>query len=316
MEIKTPLPPVPTDDSTVKLLGKPTREIAGTPKLIIIDLLAGNNFNASEFIHRVAEPNVTGADVLASMNNVASDFDMNTPDRLLYGALDIPVSKKGLGVCNYRTSEYENERLYYVPKQPWTTTYTPAGAITHTHMDFYGRHQYFVHLFGKKLWLLWPPTPGNLEKISKYHTHLPQPDTTLRCIDELEGLQLYYAHKEEVFVLGPNVLHACISFTMSAHTGTWLWNSENVEKSLGLIRWGIDWLKSVYGADGPKAAYEMELQTVERDIEGWESFFGKGDVQGEFEEAKAQLSFQKDLLSGVKKMYVTTPKSNKRRRLA
>jgi glyoxylase-like metal-dependent hydrolase (beta-lactamase superfamily II) len=55
---------------------------------------------------------------------------------------------------------------------------TPPGAITHTHMDHYGREQYFAHLFGEKIWLLWPPSAKNLEIFGKYHMQSTPEDLT------------------------------------------------------------------------------------------------------------------------------------------
>ncbi len=77
-----------------------------------------------------------------------------------------------------------------------------------------------VHLFGHKLWLVWPPTDKNLEIFSKYHTQRPASNLTLRCLQELEGLQSFYTTIEQAFVLQPNVLHACLCIGTSAHTGT------------------------------------------------------------------------------------------------
>jgi len=115
--------------------------------LVIQDLLQSQNVNVLEFIHRVAEPNVTVANVLASMLDPSTLCNMQTADQQLYGALDIPMSKKGLGRCNFIVSEYVDTKKYYIPKKLWTTTYTPSGAITHTHMDYYSCHQFLASVW-------------------------------------------------------------------------------------------------------------------------------------------------------------------------
>jgi len=74
-------------------------------------------------------------------------------------------------------------------------TLTPPWAIIHTHMDYYSCNQYMVHLFGHKIWLLWPPTEKNLAIFGLHHMQLPNSDTTLRCIQELKGLQVFYARE-------------------------------------------------------------------------------------------------------------------------
>lgn len=98
-----------------------------------------------------------------------------------------------LKMCHYVVERFEDGKDNYVPKKVWTTTFTPPRAITHMHMDFYGRHQYMVHLFGHKLWLLWPPTPKNMEIIWSNHTQYVEPE---RCINEMEGLQVFYMMEE------------------------------------------------------------------------------------------------------------------------
>jgi hypothetical protein len=45
-------------------------------------------------------------------------------------------------------------------------------------MDHYGREQYFAHLFGEKIWLLWPPSAKNLEIFGKYHMQSTPEDLT------------------------------------------------------------------------------------------------------------------------------------------
>ena len=99
----------------------------------------------------------------------------------------------------------------------------------------------------KKLWLFWLLTVKNLEKFSAFHTQLAAPDTTIRCINELEGLQLYYCKPSEIFVLRLNVIHACICFATSSHTGTWVWALDAMPEGKRLVEWGISWVKSRAG---------------------------------------------------------------------
>ncbi|KAF8798134.1 hypothetical protein BYT27DRAFT_7026565, partial [Phlegmacium glaucopus] len=101
----------------------------------------------------------------------------------------------------------------------WISTWTPPAAISHTHMDYYGSMQYMVHLHGKKLWILWPPTPKNLAWFSLRHKKRADANLTLDSIRHLDGLQLHFLDDVETrFVIKPNVLHACLSFRTSAHT--------------------------------------------------------------------------------------------------
>jgi len=214
---------IPVDESLIKILGKPTRgSIAPSLRLVGNDLLAGKDHNVFEFITRSPEGGISGLDIMLSMANVLTLCDMNSPERRLYGALDIRLTEAGIKLCGYRATPYDGDKRFLVDPHHWTVTLTPAGAISHTHMDYYGRHQFFVHLFGHKIWLVWPPSQKNLEIYGKYHTQTTPLDLTSRCIDELEGLQVFYTTKEQAFVMMPNVLHACISISMSSHLGAWV----------------------------------------------------------------------------------------------
>jgi len=114
-------------------------------------------------------------------------------------------------------------------------TLTPPWAITHTHMDYYGCNQYMVHLFGHKIWLLlWPPTEKNLAIFGLHYMQLPNSDTTLSCIQELEGLQVFYAReylglnateRQEVTPSHEMVFEFCLELP-------WIWNSLVKKKAL------------------------------------------------------------------------------------
>jgi hypothetical protein len=308
-----PLPPLPDDELTIKIHGKPTRgPIIPTLSLVLEDMIKGKDCNVSEFVNRVAEPSICLVKVIASMMNPSTLCDMSTPDRRLYGALDIPCSPTGLGSCRYRAAEYEEPENFLIPDKPWTTTLTPPGAITHTHMDYYGRNQYMIHLFGHKIWLLWPPTEKNLEIFGLHHTQLASSDTTFRCIQELEGLQVFYAREEQVFVLQPNVLHACICLGTSAHTGTWVWMLQNAEKSLNLVKWGLDWVMKNYGNEGTSIAIINELDTIQSEMEAWRKLVSGNTTGPDSLVAKKELDILEVTLSEVMKQFGLKGKKRKR----
>lgn len=199
----------------------------------------------------------------------ATTYCEMSPERRIYGALDIPMSKNGLGMCQYVATPYNTQENSLVPNKLWTTTFTPLGGITHTHMDYYGRHQYMVHLFGRKVWLLWPPTPENLKKFAPFHTQFPETDLTSWCIDELEGLQVLYCTDEQAFVVKPNVFHACLSIGTSGHSGTWVWTLPGYEDSFRMVSWGLNWMKGKLGTDAPPGDYEGELDTIQSKLNSW-----------------------------------------------
>jgi hypothetical protein len=270
LDASTALPPNPINDSLVILLGKPKRTSAvPTIRLVLTDILQAKDPNVTEFISRTSEVGIGALDVIASMMNPSTYCDMQSSERRLYGALDIPVTTDGMGLCGYTVEGYKDGKVNYVPRKEWTTTFTPPGAITHTHMDFYGRYQYMIHLFGIKLWLLWPPTPKNLEILWSNHTQYTDPDLTERCIDEMEGLQLFYATEEQIFVVKPNVLHACVSVGICGHSATWFWRMETYQESLRMVEWGLNWLRAKVSSDAPRRDYEEGLKTIEAELKVW-----------------------------------------------
>jgi hypothetical protein len=297
---KEPLHRVPVGERTIKMHSHPTRDrIFPTTKLVTRDLMAAGEHNVTDFLNRRVEYGVSGEDVIASILNPFTDCKMDTPERRLYGALDIVMTANGLGACNYKAGGYQDREEHLIDKKLWTSTLTPSGAITHTHMDFYGRHQYMVHLFGHKIWLLWPPTDSNLEKYRVFHTQIPKENSTLHFIDELEGLELFYGTEEQVFVLQPNTLHACICVRLSAHTGTWVWSMGSFEKSAEMISWGLEWIRGKVCRDEHFDDQKGELLVVEQELKAWKELIKrKGSWEGE--------KLVKDRLGGLEKEYEKT----------
>ncbi len=192
--------------------------------------------------------------------------------RRLYGALDIRESDIGIGSCNIKAFPFNKQKESLVDEGGWSSTWTPPGAISHTHMDFYGSMQYFIHFYGKKLWLLWPPTPRNLEWFLSHHKQRANNNRTLDCINNLEGLQLHYVDNcEVIFVLKPNTLHACISFSSSGHTGVQVRSLEHFDESYRIMLWGIQWLKTgFYRALGQsRAELLQEADELKDEVDKW-----------------------------------------------
>ncbi len=143
--------------------------------------------NIIEFITLNPEIGISGVNIMLSMTNLLTMCDMNSPECRLYGVLDIRLSKNGIKLCQYQATPYDNNKRFLVNPEHLTVAFTLPAAITHTHADYYGCHQLFVHLFGHKIWLLWPPTQINLDLYGKYHTQTTPVNLTSRCIDEFNG---------------------------------------------------------------------------------------------------------------------------------
>ena len=108
-----PLPPVPNNELTIVIHGKPTRgAINPSIYLILEDILKEKESNFSEFINCVAEPLISLLKVIVSIMNSSTLCNMSTPDSKLYGTLDIPCSPAGLGFCKFRVAEYEASEFF------------------------------------------------------------------------------------------------------------------------------------------------------------------------------------------------------------
>jgi len=229
------------------------------------------NHNVFDFVNQYGDPDSEYPNFILSMLCAAEGRDWNDSHRL-YGALNIAESPTGIGSCSLKAFPFSHQQESLVDEGGWASTWTPAGAISHTHMDFYGSMQYLIHIDGKKLWLLWPPTPRNLERFSSQHKQRANGNRVLDSIRHLEGLQLHYVDNSEIFfVLKPNTLHACISFSNSCHAGVQVWSLNNFDESYAMMEWGIKWLNSSFsGTQGQSRAVLLEeVDTLKGEAEKW-----------------------------------------------
>ncbi|KDR69502.1 hypothetical protein GALMADRAFT_215162 [Galerina marginata CBS 339.88] len=266
------LPKSPSDNSTLLLLEKPSK-FSSSPTLghVIRDLIHPDNHNVFDFVNQYGDPDVEYPEFILSMLRAGEGHAWDD-SRRLYGALNIRESDIGIGSCHLDALPYSQEQESLVDKDGWASTWTPPGAISHTHMDFYGSMQYFIHFYGKKLWLLWPPTPRNLEWFSSQHKQRANGNRVLDCIHHLEGLQLHYVDNSETFfVLKPNTLHACISFTSSGHTGIQVWSLDHFDESCRMMEWGIQWLKTGFYSTLGQSRVELleEADTLKEEVDTW-----------------------------------------------
>jgi len=101
---------------------------------------------------------------------------------------------------------------------------TPAGAITHPHIDYQGASQLMYHISGRKLWLTWPATTRNIKILLDRELRHGNPMETAEAIEVLEGLELYLLDEtQEAFYLPGGTIHAVISLTTCCHAGLYLW---------------------------------------------------------------------------------------------
>ena len=116
--------------------------------------------------------------------------------------------------------------LYHAPKDgDGQTTFTQPGCITAPHIDGYCLEQIMAHLEGEKIWVVWPPTEHNIRKARDFSL-TAMADFEQRpsvWFENFEDPQVFLTHTGDSYFLGPSVIHACISLTVSAHFGIFSW---------------------------------------------------------------------------------------------
>lgn len=130
-------------------------------QLVLKDLQQDKDHNVFDFVRLENAPHCGLLEVVHSMIDVLGHGAW-PHQKSLYGALNIPSSSSGIGRCDLRPSPYNTDAISHVEDDSWLSVLT-APSSTHPHIDYYGALQYVVHFFGKKLWLLWPPSTHNLE---------------------------------------------------------------------------------------------------------------------------------------------------------
>ena len=251
----------------IQLLGAPNRGIVRpTISLILEDTRAAAEFNAVDFITRLPEEGVSMANFMDSMYSVLSTRPWG-PGTRVYGLFDVPATANGIGACEINAHPFHTDPSC-ITENGWTTVWTPPGGITHPHMDFYGVAQYMVHFHGEKLWLLWPPTPKNLEWYSRHHRQVSSESLTILAIQHLEGLHVHYfdGKSEDAFLVYPNYIHAVLSISDSAHCGTRVWRISDFDTAERIIQWGIQWCANSLVTRQEKIA---ALELIDEDLSWW-----------------------------------------------
>jgi len=83
---------------------------------------------------------------------------------------------------------------------------------------------------------------------------VPTATVTLQAIDKLEGLQLLYQRGKSSFIVPPYNLHAVLTFEVSAHYGTALWDYEWWHKRAKAVTeweywWAQDYMHNEHSMD-------------------------------------------------------------------
>ena len=172
----------------------------------------------------------------------------------LYSIVDLRFQERGSHRCRLQAPGYLDAAGTIVESNKdglsWGSTLVPLGTFTDIHFDYNGQAQLMVGIKCLKLWLIWPPTPKNLEWISIYRTRIPTGLETAEAVRELEGMTYLIQRTHSAFILPPYHLHAVLSYEASAHCGVGFWNVSNWEEFARQgIEWELEWAKS-YVAHG------------------------------------------------------------------
>jgi hypothetical protein len=124
-------------------------------KLLLADVFAGPMavHGIYDFVHGESDPSITYINFLTNVYIPFTSSPWNS-SYCLYGAMGIVATDIGMESCLSRMTPYNISKDTIQDDCSWMSVWTPCSAITHPHMDFYGALQYFVHIFGIKLWLL------------------------------------------------------------------------------------------------------------------------------------------------------------------
>lgn len=168
----------------------------------------------------------TPASLLGSIASTSlGSAAFNTNRWWILGALNIPPHEKGSKFIALKTplflmedgdiSEVEGG---YCDR---SSAIMCAGFLTEPHYDYYGVPSLITHVFGRKLWFVWPATLENLEIAAKFllDEGLSEKFTIEVALGSLKGLQLFYCtEQDDAFILEPYAIHAVISETNCGHT--------------------------------------------------------------------------------------------------
>jgi hypothetical protein len=172
----------------------------------------------------------------------------------LYSIVDLRFHRDGSHQCGLRVPEYVDSPDTLVEDTEhglsWGSTIAPLGSLTDIHYDYHGPAQLMVGIKCYKLWLIWPPTPNNLEWYSTHYSRIPTGVETVEAIERLEGLRYLIQRSGTAFILPPYHLHAVLSFEASAHCGICFWNVSTWEEfACQGMDWELGWAKN-YASKG------------------------------------------------------------------
>jgi hypothetical protein len=169
--------------------------------------------------------------------------------------LALPCTSNGLESCkipipgqvldmNPVVASVRNSSGQVVPG--YRSTLTQPGAFTDPHIDGISQSQWIFQIHGEKLWLVWPPTEQNLRVLKQSNSYPASHNQhiVLEFLEALEKLQIFIIHPGQSFILPNGFIHACLSLTVSAHTGVEFYTPSDPGTTLRLTETARDTVES------------------------------------------------------------------------
>lgn len=179
-----------------------------------------------------------------------------------------------------------------VLKDDSSTTFTPKGHVTYPHEDPFAAMNVFYHLSGRKLWITWPPTPFNLEKVWTKRTDTNMLDIEF-WVEELEGMEALLVEEEgSSFSAPPFTIHACLSVTKSAHTGGYVLNGDCLDH----MKNHAEVIKAT-GIRGIDTVNQFRVQALVEDYENTQFNAWKDLKKRLLPEEKAKVTEWRDIMT-------------------
>jgi hypothetical protein len=143
-------------------------------------------------------------------------------------------------------------------------TFTPVGWTSDAHFDYCGGLTVITHLFGYKLWFVFPRTPHNAKIMDGMILGDHDPDDFLaNLMPRVEGLQWFIMTKPAAFILDPFEYHGCFSLEPSMHIGGPVWMSQGIEDSVSQVHSMITTMESGIVSDTIKNVRKQKMEIAD-----------------------------------------------------
>lgn len=208
-------------------------KIAPTANHIIEDLANSTERKVGDLAAGETITSASNSDILYAL--IMSDDEQWTKNNPIIAVYDLHSSSpKGISMCGLEIpqispfSDSSGTALHMSydksGKATWTSVIAPRAGITTIHVDEWAGSVYIGHISGKKLWIFWPPTEANMEKLAEGLLGRSKMLSIMDAIEHLEGLEVLLLDDVQLgFVMPPATIHAVMTFSKCAtHTGFYL----------------------------------------------------------------------------------------------